>query len=341
MVASDKRIIALKNGSSDPRLSETHRRLYERMGWRSYLGIPMIVGDRVTGVLSFVSKEERAFSADEIQITSSFADEAAIAVENAKLFSEVKDKVTALEALNSELQVANRVKSELTEAISHELRTPLTAIIGYTALLNEGYGGGVSETQQELLEGVRHNSEMLLSLINNVLTLASVDAKKMPVEVSCSSLEDTLHHLRMYTTHLNQRADLEIVWEVEEYLPPVVTDHKKLEEILQNLIGNAYKYTPQGRIAIGVRNLPERERVEFSVSDTGIGIEDVDKAFDRFQQGPHAHLGNQRGIGLGLSIVKEFLNLIQGQLHVESQPDVGSCFIFTIPYSIGSDDRRL
>lgn len=140
----------------------------------------------------------------------------------------------------------------------------------------------------------------------------------------------------MYTEHLDQPKDVRVLWHVDKDLPQVSTDHGKLEEILQNLISNAYKFTPQGHISIRVRNLRKDRRIEFSVSDTGIGIEkaNLKKAFDKFHQGPNAHLGGHGGMGLGLSIVKEFLDLIEGTIHVESKPGKGSNFGFTIPYSM-------
>jgi len=334
VVASEKRVLRLSNAVLDPRMIETHRELSRRMGWRAYLGVPMVIANRIMGVLVFVSKKERDFSPQEIHIIESFADQAAIAVENAKLFGEITNKVAALESLNDELREATRTKSSFVAAVSHELRTPLSAIIGYTSLLQDGYGGGLNKTQRDVLETVRHSSDALLKLINNVLTLARTEARKLPVEITSALLEETLHHVRMYTQPLEPR-NVKVLWHVDKDLPPVSTDHGKLEEILQNLIGNAYKFTPRGHVAIRVRNLRRDKRIGFSVSDTGSGIEEANlkKAFDKFHQGPNAHLGAHGGMGLGLSIVKEFLDLIEGTIHVESEPGKGSTFSFTIPYA--------
>jgi signal transduction histidine kinase len=109
----------------------------------------------------------------------------------------------------------------------------------------------------------------------------------------------------------------------------------KLEEILQNLIGNAHKFTPRGNIEIRVRNLKEKKRVEFAVADTGIGIEEKDlgRIFEEFHQLREAHTGNFDGFGLGLNIVKKYLELMQGDIRVESQPGIGTTFTFTLPYS--------
>jgi len=140
----------------------------------------------------------------------------------------------------------------------------------------------------------------------------------------------------VYAKHLNHGKNIKISWQVDKNLPLISTDHGKLEEILQNLISNAYKFTPQGKVDIRVRNLKKDRRIEFAVSDTGIGIEatDLKRAFEKFHQGPHAHMGERRGMGLGLSVVKGFLHLMKGEIHADSKPNVGSTFRFTLPYSI-------
>jgi signal transduction histidine kinase len=119
-------------------------------------------------------------------------------------------------------------------------------------------------------------------------------------------------------------------------VPPVTTDPIKLEEILQNLIANACKFTPKGRIDVRVRNLLDRDRVQFSVADTGIGIEseDVRRIFQEFEQIKEAHTGQFDGVGLGLSIVKKYLDLLDGEIRVESEPGRGSIFTFSIPRSL-------
>jgi signal transduction histidine kinase len=129
---------------------------------------------------------------------------------------------------------------------------------------------------------------------------------------------------------------LQVSWDVEPDLPTIVTDVTKLEEILQNLVGNAFKFTPRGRIAVRVRNVPELKRVEFTVADTGIGIEaeDVERIFSAFEQIKEAHTGDFNGVGLGLNIVKKYLELMKGDIHVESQPGEGSTFTFSVPHSI-------
>src|SRR6185503_15325673 len=134
---------------------------------------------------------------------------------------------------------------------------------------------------------------------------------------------------------LSRNGRVQVLWNVEPSLPPLTTDALKLEEILQNLIGNAYKFTPAGKIEIGVKNLKNEKRLEFAVADTGRGIEekDLDKIFEEFHQLKEAHTGNFDGFGLGLNIVKKYIDIMQGDIGVESRPGIGTTFTFTLPYA--------
>ncbi len=150
-------------------------------------------------------------------------------------------------------------------------------------------------------------------------------------------IEDVIAHAQSQIDQLNRRKGLEVLWNLAPDLPPIiVTDAAKLDEILHNLIGNAFKFTPQGQIRLSVRNIPELNRVEFSIADTGIGIEpqDLERIFSAFEQIREAHTGDFNGVGLGLNIVKKYLELMNGEIRVESRPGQGSTFTFTLPHSI-------
>ena len=158
----------------------------------------------------------------------------------------------------------------------------------------------------------------------------------MSLHLSTFDVSEVVTHVQNYAEQLNHNDRVEIRWQAEPDLPPLTTDALKLEEILQNLIGNAYKFTPRGSIEVGVRGLQEEKLIEFVVADTGIGIgeSDLGKIFDEFHQLEDAHTGTYSGVGLGLSIVKKYLELMRGQIRVESQPGVGTTFTFTLPYSV-------
>ena len=149
-------------------------------------------------------------------------------------------------------------------------------------------------------------------------------------------MNEVITHAQSYVEQLNRNGHLKILWKVEPNIAPMTTDALKLEEILQNLIGNAFKFTPEGRIEVRVRDLRERDRIEFAVVDTGIGIDkkDLPTIFEQFHQLKDAHTGSYNGVGLGLSIVKKYLEIMHGDIHVKSQPGKGSTFTFILPYSV-------
>ena len=156
----------------------------------------------------------------------------------------------------------------------------------------------------------------------------------MILETAPVNLEEVIDHARGYTDQANRLNRVQINWNIEPDLPEIVTDPTKLQEILQNLLGNALKFTPRGRIEVRVRNVPELNQIEFSVADTGIGIEpkDMTRIFGAFEQIREAHTGDFNGVGLGLNIVKKYLELMNGEIKVESHPGEGSTFTFSVPH---------
>lgn len=321
---------------NDPRYRQlSHTKSNQEAELRFLAVFPIKAKASCVGILRCVGRESRHLSANEIQLLTSMTNQIGVAVENSNLFADVSDKSTALQQANHELQEANRIKSEFMAAMSHELRTPLNIIMGNVELMKDKFFGEITEGQEKSLTQVSHHAKVLLTLINNVLTVTKMEAKKMPVEFATIEVEDVLSHVKTYTDQLSRYGHLEILWKVEPNLPPITTDALKLEEILQNLVGNAYKFTPKGKIEIRVRNLADEEKIEFGVADSGVGIEDHDlrQIFEEFHQLKEAHTGHFDGFGLGLNIVKKYLELIHGDIRVESRLGVGSTFTFTLPYS--------
>ena len=302
----------------------------------SAAGFPIKAKEKVIGVLHLANIEKRHFAPDELQLIESIAQEIGVAAENARLFEQVNQKTAELGKINQELQEANHAKSEFIAAMSHELRTPLNVIMGNAELMGEGFFGDVNPEQKKSTGQIRHHSQFLLKLVNDVLALSRLDAKKMSMELATVDIDELVAHAQSQIEQLNRLNRLQVFWEVEPNLPPIVTDATKLEEILQNLIGNAFKFTPRGRIELRVRNVPELDRIEFSVADTGIGIEahDMDRIFKAFEQIKEAHTGDFNGVGLGLNIVKKYLDLMNGDIRVESHPGEGTTFTFSVPHSI-------
>jgi signal transduction histidine kinase len=306
------------------------------LGFKAAAAFPIMVKENIAGTLHVVSRAKRHFSQDERQLIQSIAQEIGVAVENARLFAEVKKTTSELEKTNQELLDATRAKSEFISAMSHELRTPLHVIIGNADLAHDEFFGPLNSDQKTALQKILRNSRVLLKMINDVLNLSAIEARKMSLDLATVEVEELIEHAQHQVEQINRDGRLEVSWDIDETVPPITTDPIKLEEILQNLIANACKFTPKGRIDVRVRNLRERDRVQFSVADTGIGIEseDVRRIFQEFEQIKEAHTGQFDGVGLGLSIVKKYLDLLNGEIRVESEPGHGSIFTFTIPRSL-------
>ncbi len=306
------------------------------LGFLSGAAFPIRTNKQIIGVLHVADRETRQFTPEELQLIESIVQDIAVAAENARLFAEVKEKTSELAQANHELVEASRAKSSFIAAMSHELRTPLHIISGNVDLIQDGFFGSVSDDQKEALRKVSRNAGVLLKMINDLLTLSRLEARKMPLEVSEVEVGEIIANARAHVEQINRDNHLDVRWDVDENIPPLSIDAIKVEEILQNLIGNAFKFTPKGSVEVRVRNLAGENRVQFSVSDTGIGIraEHLDRIFNEFEQVKESDIGRFDGVGLGLSIVKKYLDLMKGDIRVESEPGKGTTFTFTVPANV-------
>jgi signal transduction histidine kinase len=335
-VADTGEAMIFQDTHNDPLYAQlSHTKAIEKVGMRFLAIFPIKAKTSCVGVIVCAGQPPRQLSANETQLLTSMAGQIGVAVENANLFAGMSDKSAKLEKLNSDLQEASRIKSEFMAAMSHELRTPLNIIMGNIELLRDKFFGDITESQHKSLTQITHHSQVLLKLINKVLTVTKIDAGKMYAESNAVEVEDVVTNVKDFTEQLGRNGGVQVLWNVEPELPPLTTDATKLEEILQNLIGNAYKFTPAGKIEIFVKNLKDKKRLEFAVADTGLGIDEKDlgKIFEEFHQLKEAHTGNFDGFGLGLNIVKKYLDLMQGDIRVDSTPGKGTTFTFTLPYS--------
>jgi signal transduction histidine kinase len=306
------------------------------MGFDSAAAFPVSAKERIIGTLHVASRSKRHFTKDDLQLIESIAQQIGVATENALLFKEISDKTKDLAKTNQELRDATQAKSEFIAAMSHELRTPLNIVIGSSDLLRDGFYGALNDGQADALNKISRSARVLLKIINDLLTISRFDANRMALDVATVEVDDIIDQLRTMVEQINRDHRLEVRWSIGEQIPPLVTDSLKLEEILQNLIGNAFKFTIQGHVDVRVSMRPDQDRVEFSVADSGIGIapEDHERIFNAFEQLKEAHTGHFNGVGLGLNIVRRYLDMMRGEISVESQPGIGSKFTFSVPRSL-------
>jgi signal transduction histidine kinase len=283
--------------------------------------VPLVAKSEVTGFLTFFTKEEHAFSEEEIKFLSTLASQAAIAIHNSQLYEEMRR--------------SNKIKEEFLNVMSHELRTPINVVLGYAQLLKEGTLGETNPEQAAAVATIAARSKDLLEMVNSLLYATSLEGNGAKLDAGEVRLTELIRELQTdYGTYANK--DISLIWDYPDDLPIIETDPGKLKQILQNIIGNAVKFTESGAIRTSVRYLADDKRVEFTVSDTGIGIpaEEAPYIFERFHQVDSSQTRSFEGVGLGLYIVKEFTALLGGKVAVESEPDKGSKFTLTIPVDI-------
>jgi len=316
--------------------------LVRREGVVSALLIPIARKDRTVGLLCVADRHPTAFTTQDREVVLGLAGQAAIAIENATLYEQVRQyadelegKVDArtreLQEANQHLEAASRHKSEFLANMSHELRTPLNAIIGFSEVLLERMFGEMSPKQTEYLQDILASGRHLLSLINDILDLSKVEAGRMELELAPFSLPETLENALMLVRERAGRHGVALDLVVDERLGDVVGDERKVRQVLLNLLSNAVKFTPDGG-RIGVRATRIDDTVEISVRDTGIGIAPEDQAavFEEFRQVGGDRARKREGTGLGLALARRFVELHGGRIWVESEVGRGSTFTFTL-----------
>jgi signal transduction histidine kinase len=295
-----------------------------RFGYRALLAVPLLREDQIIGSLSFNRKAPGEFSAEVVDVLKTFATQSALAIQNARLFREIADKSAQLEA-------ASRHKSEFLANMSHELRTPLNAIIGFSEVLVDRMFGELNEKQDEYLKDIYASGQHLLSLINDILDLAKIEAGRMELEAADFDLPGAIDNALILVRERASRRGITLGQSVDERLGPIRGDERKVKQVLLNLLSNALKFTPEGgRIDVGAE---VRDGVaEVSVKDTGVGIapEDQEAVFEEFRQVGTADK-KVEGTGLGLALSRKFIELHGGKIWVTSTVGVGSTFTFTLP----------
>jgi len=296
-------------------------------GFRTSLCVPMLREGLTIGVLALTRSDVRPFTNKQIELATTFADQAAIAIENVRLFDEIQDK-------SRQLEEASQHKSQFLANMSHELRTPLNAILGYTELMADGAYGEPSEKMLGILKRLEANGKHLLGLINDVLDLSKIEAGQLVLELSDYCVQDIAQTVRSTLEPLAADKKLAFKLELAPDLPPGHGDGRRLTQVLINLVGNAIKFTDAGEVAIKAE--ANNGSFHVSVRDTGPGISAVDQAklFQEFQQADNAITRKKGGTGLGLAISKRIIEMHGGRIWVESQPGQGSTFAFTLPVKV-------
>jgi GAF domain-containing protein len=298
---------------------------------RSMLGVPMLREGVPIGVLALARSDVRPFTDKQIDLVSTFADQAAIAIENVRLFEEVQARTSELAKTVEDLEIASQHKSQFVANMSHELRTPLAAILGYAELMQEGFYEPLGQKSLDALNRIRSNGKHLLGLINTVLDIAKIESGQFTLNMSEYAIESVVETVRAATESLAQNKKLTLTTSVDKSLPVGLGDEQRLTQVLLNLVGNAIKFTDAGEVSIAAG--AQNGRFAVSVTDTGPGIplDQQNRIFEQFHQVDSSLTKAKGGTGLGLAIAKQIVEMHGGRIWVKSTLGKGSNFLMDLP----------
>jgi signal transduction histidine kinase/ActR/RegA family two-component response regulator len=297
----------------------------QERGVLSQLVVPLTLGRRTIGIINAESREIDAFSERDLRLLQTLSVSLAATIESGRLFQEIQNA-------NEQLRELDRLKTQFLANMSHELRTPLNSIIGFSRVILKGIDGPITSEQEEDLTSIHNSGQHLLSLINDILDLAKIEAGKMALAFEIVDLDDTARSVLATTKGLVGDKPVKLLWHIEPNLPHIEADPIRLRQIFLNFLSNAVNFTPQGHVRLEVRR-QSSNKVVIVVSDTGVGIDprDYPKLFAAFEQVDSSPTRAIGGTGLGLPITRRLIELHQGQLEFESELGRGTTFEVILP----------
>jgi PAS domain S-box-containing protein len=308
---------------------------FQDQQWGSAVAcLPLCISGEVRGVMNIAFEQPHVFGENELNVLKLLADQAAIAIHNAELHQQMRLHADELAAALARQEELDRLKSEFIQNVSHELRSPLALIRGYAEVLVDDELGELQQEQRKPIETIVRRSRMLSDLVEDITLILGAETRPLeqipvsPDEVARTAVED-------FRVAVDQ-AGLKLQAEIVPRLPPVSGSLTYLRRVMDNLLSNALKFTPEGG-TITVRAWQEGKQVALEVQDSGIGIpaEQLERIFERFYQVDGSARRRYGGVGLGLALVKEIVSLHGGQVTVKSQVGEGSTFTVTLPIREG------
>jgi signal transduction histidine kinase len=324
-VLLERRTVHIHDCEADPEYKAPD--VLRLAGNRALLGVPLLREGIPIGVLNLTRSTARPFTDKQIELATTFADQAVIAIENVRLFDEIQDK-------SRQLAEASERKSQFLASMSHELRTPLNAIIGLTEMMVANAARFGTEKALEPLRRVNAAGTHLLSLINEVLDLSKIEAGKLELNPEPVNLARLVDEVIGTAGQLAEKNQNRLIVEVPENVGALTADSMRLKQILLNLLSNACKFTKEGEVALRARKVADgRDWVELAVADTGIGLtaEQQAKLFQEFTQADSLTARRYGGTGLGLALSRKLARMMGGDVTVTSDPGKGSVFTVRLP----------
>ncbi len=323
-------------------VTKDSRYIAVRKNMKSELCVPIKIDNKIIGVFNIESKKFNVFSKNDLFLISALADQTAIAIKNVRYYERIKNfnyelkrkvnlSTKQLKEANLNLQKLNLLKSDFVSIVSHELRTPLTSIQGYVSLLYDGEVGDINEQQKEFLGIIKEESKRLTRLINDLLDISKIEAGKMDVEFNDFNILDFMNDYKKEVEVIASPKNINIEMIVPESLPIIKANADKIKQIFHNLVSNAIKFSFKNTtLTILIKELANH--IQIDILDQGVGIAENDLVgiFDKFYQVDSKMTRENIGLGLGLVIAKNLVELHGGKIWAKSEVGKGSTFSFTL-----------
>lgn len=318
-----------------------------KIGLNSMMGFPIMLGEEVSGIIEFFSREIKLHNIDLVNMMIAISNqvgqfierkhaELQLQEERALLAKRVEERTSALSFANNQLERVNKLKDEFLASMSHELRTPLNAILGLSEALQEEVYGTLTEKQRKSLNTIEESGRHLLELINDILDLSKIEAGKLEVQLGLVSIDLVCQASICIVKEAASKKQIRVFTSSDNVATTLQADERRLKQILVNLLINAVKFTPNGgQVGLEIASEIEKQKVRFTVWDTGIGIskENLSQLFQPFVQLDSSLARQHSGTGLGLVLVKRMVELLGGSISVESEVDKGSRFTVLLPWN--------
>src|SRR5215472_15427411 len=328
-VALEERTMQIPDVFADPEF--LNHETANTVGFRAIIGTPLLKDGEPIGFMSLHKETVGPFTAKQVQLFESFADQAVIAIENTRLFEQLQTRTSELAKTVEDLEIASQHKNQFVANMSHELRTPLAAILGYAELIQEGFYEPQGPKSLDALTRIRSNGKYFLEPITTVLDIAKIESGQFTLNITEYAIESVVETVRSATESLAQNKKLTLTTSVAKRMPLGLGDEQRLTQVLLNLVGNALKFTDAGEVRIVA--MPANGGFSVSVTDTGPGIPPAEQTriFEEFHQVDDSNTKAKGGTGLGLAIAKQIVQMHGGRIWVESTLGKGSTFQVELP----------